>query len=454
MSASFIKQLNEDNGRLHKEDVLKQALTAATLGNTVSKNFLKGLMLCYNPYVTYGVKQIPDTVGIVDAENPYQDFFDVLKDLNERKLTGHAARDAIAEMSERFDSDEWNLFLAPILRRDMRSGISATTINKIVKGTLWEIPIFSCQLATNSENRPEMRGIKRLEPKLDGVRVLMMVIPAGVHGKAAGQVVCYSRNGKVFENFEHIEDQVRDNLSEIIAAAGNVSDLPSGCLKKGFFLDGEVVGNSFQELMRQARRKENVAANDSVFHVFDILPIDDFKRGHWNAQLHKRIALLTAMQTAFDKMPNMKLLPHLQVDLDTHEGKSQLERYAKDMVAAGYEGIMIKDLDAPYECSRSKFWLKWKPTITVDLQVIGIEEGTGRNKNRLGALVCAGNDYGKDIVVNAGSGFSDKERGQFWEDRNFIFGRTVEIMADAITQNQDGTYSLRFPRFVRFRDDK
>jgi DNA ligase-1 len=453
MSASFITQLNEDNGRLHKEDVIRQALTAANLGNTVSIKFLQGLKFCYNPFVTFGVKQIPESIGIVDAENPHDEFFELLGSLWRRELTGHDARDAISEMSERFDSEEWNLFLAPILRRDMRSGISSTTVNKICKGTDYEIPIFTCQLAANSEGRPEMKGTKRLEPKLDGVRVLMMVIPAGFNKKYT-DVVCYSRNGKVFENFEHIEDQVRNNVNEIIAAAGRTKHMSSGLLKKGFMLDGEVVGNSFQELMRQARRKENVSADDSVFHVFDIIPIDDFKRGHWNAQLSKRIALLTAMQNAFDKMPNMELLPHLQVDLDTHEGRSKLERYAKDMVAAGFEGIMIKDLDSPYICKRSTSWMKWKPTITVDLEVIGLEEGTGRNKGRLGALVCNGVDDGKEITVNAGSGFSDAERDSLWEDRNLIFGRTVEIMADAITQNQDGTYSLRFPRFVRFRDDK
>jgi DNA ligase-1 len=452
MSASFITQLNEDNGRLHKEDVLKQALTAAKLGNTVSTNFLQGLKFCYNPYVTFGVKQIPESIGIVDAENPYDEFFELLTKLQQRELTGHDARDAIAEMSERFDSDEWNLFLAPILRRDMRSGISSTTVNKICKGTDYEIPIFTCQLATNSEGRPEMKGVKRLEPKLDGVRVLMGVLPPS--GMFDGAAVCYSRNGKQFENFTHIEEQVLKNISELISAAGRTKHMSSGLLREGFILDGEVVGNTFQELMRQARRKENVSAEDSVFHVFDIIPLADFKRGHWNAQLSKRIALLETMKPAFDKMPNMELLPHLQVDLDTHEGNNQLERYAKDMVAAGFEGIMIKNLDAPYLCKRSTDWMKWKPTITVDLEVIGLEEGTGRNKNRLGALVCNGVDDGKEITVNAGSGFSDAERDSLWADRNLIVGRTVEILADAITQNQDGTYSLRFPRFVRFRDDK
>ena len=450
MSAEWINKLNESNDRLHKENVLEQALVAAKLGNDISHRFLCYLKACYNTYETFGVKKIPDTIGITGAENPVDDFDQLLEDLAARRLTGNDARDAIQELAERFDSIEWNTFYAPVLRRDMRSGISATTVNKIVKGTNYEIPVFSCQLATNSEGRPEMKGTKRLEPKLDGVRVLMLVtiLDSGIYA------TCYSRNGKVFENFKHIENQILDNIAELLNAPSKTKHTNSGALMQSFVFDGEVVGNSFQELMRQARRKENVAAEDSVFHIFDILPLADFNRGYWNAQLHKRIELLHAMEPAIDKMPNVELLPHLQVDLDTHEGKSQLERYAKDMVTAGFEGIMIKNLDAPYLCKRSTDWMKFKPTITVDLQVIGLEEGTGRNQGRLGALVCNGVDDGKEITVNAGSGFSDLERDSLWEDRDLIVGRTVEILADAITQNQDGTYSLRFPRFVRFRDDK
>jgi len=449
MSASWIRKLNESDSRLHKEDVIKQALEASVLGSTNSINFLSFTKACYNPYVTFGVKQIPDTVGIIDAENPWDEFNELMLQLSQRRLTGHAARDAVQSLAERFDSDEWNTFLAPVLRRDLRAGISDKTINKICRGSAYEVPMFGCQLATNSEGRPEMKGNKRLEPKLDGVRALFTVILSDFGDTT---VMCFSRNGKVFENFTHIEDQIRENWVKMVRATNKVDQGRS--LVNGFVLDGEVIGHTFQELMRQARRKDNVQAEDSVFNIFDIIPLQDFRRGHWNAQLSKRIDLLDAMRPVIENMPNVELLPHIMVDLDTAAGKDQLERYAKDNVNAGFEGIMIKEMNAPYICKRSTDWMKWKPTITVDLEVIGVEEGTGRNKGRLGALVCAGDDDAKFITVNVGSGFSDTDRDELWRDRNLVIGKTCEILCDVITQNQDGSYSLRFPRFVRFRDDK
>ena len=444
MSASWINKLNESDSRLHKEDIILQALEASVLGSTNAQIFLGLTKACYNPYVTFGVRKVSDTVGIVDAENPWSEFNTLLTMLSQRDLSGNAALDAINEMSERFDSIEWNTFCAPVIRRDLRAGISDKTINKICKKTEYEIPIFGCQLATNSEGRPEMKGTKRLEPKLDGVRVLLMVIPGASEGVTT---ICFSRNGKVFDNFTHIEQQVSDNFVKIARGHQNA-------LINGFVLDGEVIGNTFQELMRQARRKTDVQADDSVFNVFDIIPLSDFREGHWNAQLRKRIAILEHIRHVVDTMPNVELLPHIMVDLDTAAGKDQLERYAKDQVNAGFEGIMIKELEAPYICKRSTDWMKWKPTLTVDLEVVGVEEGTGRNLGRLGALVCHGVDDGKEITVNVGSGFSDVDRDDYWTNRNLVIGRTAEVLCDVITQNQDGTYSLRFPRFVRFRDDK
>ena len=434
MRYKWINELNQSDSRLHKEAVLARALAAS------DHIFLNGIKICYNSFITFGIKDIPSTEGITGAPHPYEEFDMLLTNLSIRQLTGHAARDAILGMSLKFDSDEWNLFLAPILRRDMRCGISEKTINKVCKGTDYVIPTFGCQLAANSEGRPEMVGIKRLEPKLDGARVLLVVTEDNT-------ATCYSRNGKVFDNFTHVEEQVLEHATAFRIALGT-----SG----GFVLDGEIMGKSFQHLMRQAQRKENVQTDDVVFNVFDILPLEDFKRGFWNAQLRKRIAILNNLSHVFEKMPHVEtlgLLPFV-VDLSTEDGRTFMHEYANEMVTAGYEGIMIKDMEAPYECKRNTFWMKWKPVITVDLPVIALEEGTGRNKGRLGALVCSGNDHGKDITVNVGSGFSDTERDLFWNQKADVVGRTAEILCDVITQNQDGTYSLRFPRFVRWRDDK
>lgn len=441
MSAIWIKNLNESDSRLHKEDVLRKALSAATLGDYGSQVFLGLVNATYNPMITWGIKKVPDTMGIIDAENPWDEFNDLLNQLRLRNLTGNAARDAVDAMSKRFNSDDWNLFCAAILRKDLRAGISDKTINKVCKNTVYEVPVFSCQLATSCEDRPEMSGIKRLEPKLDGVRVLMVCTISDDNNVA---VVAYSRNGKVFENFGHIESELANVMSNLAGLTGHTS----------FVLDGEVTGKTFQDLMRQARRKENVQATDSVFHVFDFIPAQDFVRGYWNAKLSKRLQILEKIRGVLDDLPSVQLLPYIKVDLDTALGREQLDRYANDQVSAGFEGIMIKNLDAPYECRRNTFWLKWKPVITVDLEVIDVEEGTGRNVERLGALICSGCDHGKQITVNAGSGFSDDQRIDFWNNRDSVIGRTAEILADAVTQNLDGSYSLRFPRFVRFRFDK
>lgn len=437
MSANWIKKLTESDSRLHKEDVLKQALELSVLGNEDADRFLSFVKVAYDPMVTFGIKQIPTTNNISTADNPWQDFADLLYQLKRRELTGHAARDAVAAISQRFTSDDWNNFCVGVLTKDLRAGISDKTINKICKRTKYEVPVFGCQLATSCEDRPEMAGVKRLEPKLDGVRVLMICSPAGV--------LSYSRNGKLFENFGHIEQQLLDHMPELVARTGH----------DNFVLDGEVVGESFQALMKQARKKEGAQATDCVFHVFDFIPMVDFTRGHWNAPLKTRLKMgLEKIEWTVDKMPNVELLTSHTVDLDTSEGRDQLERYARDSVEQGYEGIMIKSLEAPYECKRNTFWLKWKPTITVDLPIVDMEEGTGRNSGRLGAFICSGWDGDRQITVNVGSGFSDEDRDDYWQNRSTVIGRTAEVLCDSVTKNQDGTYSLRFPRFVRFRDDK
>ena len=436
VAVDWIQDLEGNDSRLHKEAVIEKALIAARLGSAGAQCFLYNCYLAYNPYFVYGVKKVPETQGLTGKDNPWTEFWALTEGLRTRSITGNKARDRIDELAGRFDSDEWNGLARRVLIKDLRCGISEKTLNKILGNSEWKIPVFTCQLAQDSGDHPaKMRGRKRIECKLDGVRVLAVV--------SGSTVNLYSRNGKPFDNFPQIAEAIED--CRAVFRYG----LNSG---GRFVLDGEIVGESFQKLMRQAHRKSDAKTDGMVYHIFDIIPLDDFERGHWNAQQHKRLDILNrAMEPLQEQTDCLRIMPGLEVDLDTGEGHDIMDRFAQDAVTAGYEGIMIKSVDAPYECKRTSFWMKWKPTITVDLEIVGFEQGTGRNEKRLGAIICEGDDNGRNIRVNVGSGLSDSDRDDFWTARDDLLGRLVEIQADAVTQNQDGSYSLRFPRFVRFR---
>jgi DNA ligase-1 len=330
---------------------------------------------------------------------------------------------------------EWNDWYRRILIKDLRCGVSEKTINKVVEKEWPEyaVTVFSCQLAHDSANHEsKVAGKKYIEVKLDGVRVLTIV-------RTDGRVEQFSRNGKELVNFEHITKQISAVVKK---------DPP----KYDLVLDGEIMSSSFQDLMKQVHRKSDVAANDAVLHLFDICPLDKFLDGGWNKDQETRSLYVYEWHKKHkEDLPNVAVVGHELVDLDSEEGKIRFKEINQFAIAGGYEGIMIKEPTAPYECKRATSWLKLKPFIEVSLTVVAVEEGTGKNIGRLGALVCEGEDDGRRIVVNVGSGFSDDQRIDYWNNREKVVRKVSEVRADAITQNQDGTYSLRFPRFLRFR---
>jgi DNA ligase-1 len=332
---------------------------------------------------------------------------------------------------------EWNGWYRRILIKDLRCGTSEKTINKVVekKYADYAIPVFSCQLAHDSANHEsKVSGKKLIEVKLDGVRVITIV-------RSDGRVDMFSRNGKELANFPHIVEQI----SRVVKAKSTSKDMD-------LVLDGEIMSSSFQDLMTQVHRKSDVKANDAILNLFDVLPLEDFEKGIYNKTQRVRSTMVSFwVNENKDMLPNVTALTNEEVDLDTKEGQARFKEINAKAVAGGYEGIMIKDPEAGYESKRSVAWLKLKPFIEVSLSIVEVEEGTGKNVGRLGAFVCEGEDDGKLIRVNVGSGFSDDNRITYWTGRDNLIGNIVEVRADAVTQNQDGSYSLRFPRFKGFR---
>jgi len=426
---NVISTLEDHNSRLDKEAII---LAQAEAGN---KEFFEGARLALDPMITFGLKQIPEKKDEDGSGLDWDSFSLIITGFVNRSLTGNLARDTVAKMMKSATKAQWNGWYRRILIKDLRCGVSEKTVNKVVekKWPDYAIPIFSCQLAHDSANHEsKVSGQKLIEVKLAGVRVITIVYPDG-------RVDMFSRNGKELVNFPHVTEQ--------ISAVVKKTPPPYALV-----LDGEIMSSSFQDLMTQVHRKSDVKANDAILNLFDMCPLEDFEKGFWDKSQTVRSQMVQAwVEQNNEMLPNVTCLANELVDLDTDAGQLRYKEINAQAVTGGYEGIMIKDPEAGYECKRSVAWLKLKPFIEVSLEVVDVEEGTGRNVGRLGAIVCQGVDDGKAIRVNVGSGFSDSDRDIFWTSRDSLLGQVVEVRADAVTQNQDGTYSLRFPRFLRFR---
>lgn len=279
---------------------------------------------------------------------------------------------------------------------------------------------FSCQLATDKLPR-NLEYPVLVEPKFDGVRVLAFIENNGVLPK----VTLWSRSGRQYTNFPSV-----------------VEALEKCVTTRGIVLDGEIIGENFQELMTEARRtkaKKDSPQSEVTYHVFDWAYVDRFKK----AQVDPRLLL----NERLDKLAN--LIKHNPV-VKLVTGKvahnyNDIDSIYDYYVRAGYEGVIVKQ-NALYGYGRSNRWIKLKPTSTLDLPIVGFIEGTGKHAGKLGALEVSI----KSKRVNVGTGFSDDQRASIWKNRNSLIGKHVEVKYQEMTQ--DG--SLRFPVFMKFRPDK
>ena len=429
-NSEIIKLIESSNSRLFKESIILEQMKK---GNDI---FFKGLSFAYNKLLTFGVKQLP--VAEKNGQGlDWIEFSKICEKLIKRELTGHAARDQIIILKDKSYKDEWNFFYRRILQKDMRCGLSERTVNNVAKKNNYEqyvIPVFSCQLAQDCElHKKKLNGKKSLEVKLDGVRAVTIIYPTG-------KIDMFSRNGKELNNFNHIKDEISKTF--------NISSI-----KEALVLDGEIVSDDFQTLMKQIHRKSSSQNKDAKLFLFDLLPLEYFKKGIYEKSYFSRIEQLKKINERFFVQSQIiNIIDSVNVDLDTEKGEIEFKNFNKNSIINGYEGIMIKDPESFYECKRSTTWLKSKPFIEISLEVKDYEEGTGRNKGKLGAIIAEGIDGDKNFKTNVGSGFTDLQRKEFWEDKDKLIGQIIEIRADSISKSQDGeNWSLRFPRFKSFR---
>ena len=415
----IIQELETDNSRLKKEAIIRRESDADNI------EFFNGVGMALDGFRTFGLKQVPKAT----KDGPglsWERFAYVVDKLEKRELTGNDMRKTVDHLCETAKVEQWNDWYRRILIKDLRCGVTHKTINKHSK---IKVPVFECMLADDSKkHEKKMTGEVLVEPKLDGVRVVVIC------DVDKDEVKLFSRNGKELSNFPKILQQFDEMLDQ---------------MPESMVFDGEVMSDDFQTLMREIHRKGGAKTDDAVLNVFDCLPLEDFKEGACSTTLIDRKKMLDNYQFG----SNIRLVENVKINLSEEDGQKQFADYNKLCIDKGYEGIMVKPVNGIYECKRSSLWLKVKPFIEVSLTVKDVEEGTGRNVGKLGALIVEGKDDGKFIKTNVGSGLTDTDRETFWKAKDKLIGQVVEVRADQITQNQDSKdeWSLRFPRFLRFR---
>ena len=372
-------------------------------------------------------------------------------------------------------------YLARIMLEDLRIGVGEGNVREAI-ARAFQVDPYQVEHAVQAINDLGQVALlaKEGEERLKEVRielfhpVKMMLAQQGSIGSAIaenGQVAAeYKYDGSRFQ-FHKSGGTCRmysRKLEDVTDALPDVAGLLMKSTDHDVILDGEVIAIKdgrpmpFQTVLRRFRRKygiEEISEEIRMFpNVFDILHLD----GETLIDLpfsERRSRLVGALRDY--------IAPQVVSDDPEVIGKMY-----QDALAAGHEGLMLKVPASPYTPGvRGKNWIKIKPAVdTLDLAVIGADWGEGKRAHLFGSFLLACQDPDGDLqpLSKVATGFSDEQLQEMYallKDRvisgsgkevRFEPGIVVEVGYSEIQKspNYEGGFALRFPRFIRLRDDK
>lgn len=408
--SSILQEIKETRG-----SIAKKALLSSHSDNDILK---KALFYGLDNFTPFNVVKVPKVKARLEfplsEDMAWQEFFTVADECATRKITGNAAIERVYTCFSSVEEAE-EMWMRKILNKHLAIGASTKTVNSVFNGL---IPTFDVSLAQKFNiKRLSEKTIVAVEPKLDGIRCFSIV--------ENEEVKMFARSGKIIKNFEN-------------TIGKELVQLGDGCY------DGELMGEDFTSIMRQAYRKEDLDTDGTYLALFDYLPLSEWKSRKGIMPCSERYeTLLDKLSDNFDVDLNLvQPVEREECEVDYEEIKRSHDSY----VSLGYEGAMIKDLQAPYRFGRGYEVMKLKAFHDVDLEIDSLEEGTGKHSGKLGSVGVVFNG----VKVKVGSGFSDDVRDKVWEDPDSFIGRIIEVRYQEVTP--DG--SLRFPTFVCFRNDR
>lgn len=431
----LVNKLKSTMGRLEKERFLNEYQEDNEVRET--------LYFLFNPYIVTGIsnkklnkkqKQISllDVGAALLPANTVAPTA-LLELLNYFK-THNTGRDAdvkvLRDFAKQFNDEQKELIYS-LVKKDLKLGIQEKTLNRVFGSGF--IPTMDVMLAESwAENEKYLVEKEFLvTEKFDGVRAVLIF---------SGETpTFYSRGGRVIEDLVELSEEAKK-------------------LNPEYVYDGELLLANFKtnNSADHYRATVRITSSDNEkrglnFNIFDRLLKTDFMLGLSKQYAIDRKTELAAELRAIDSK-FLREVPIIYQGRDLAQIPILLERHTQN----GEEGLMINPSHSPYECKRTKNLLKVKKFNTADVLAESMEEGTGANKGRLGAVWVRfiGPD-GKEYTCKVGSGFKQDEREHFFANPNDILGKIIEINYFEASKNKnDDNYSLRFPTFKHIRHDK
>lgn len=417
----FVNEISSNNSKKFKQSVLEKYKD-----DYIIEKYLK---IAFNPYEVYGIstkklkKEVTEKAKYIPTD--VFDLFEYLKKNNTGRDRDIAVCYHILDEIYSWDTEAAEL-LRKLICKDLVIGCDAKIINSVIPNC---IPQFACMLAEKHFDKPEKIGGKEfaITTKLDGFRLI-------VFKNTDGSIECYSRVGQLVEGLVEIE-------ADLAALPCNTA------------LDGELtISNYFDMPSKEAykaaskiiRLKGATPKRGLTYRVFDYMKADEFKMQNCIKPYIQRR----------DELDNLPKMAHIEVLPVLYQGSdaSKITEWLDKITSEGGEGVMLNMLYSPYVWGRTWNLQKVKKFQSLDLLVVGYEEGSGRLAGTLGAIHVR---YKDGNIVKVGSGFSDEERKLYWAQPDLILNKIVEVKYFESSRNADGTESLRFPTWVsNIRIDK
>lgn len=342
--------------------------------------------------------------------------------LRSRQVTGNAAVEEVRR-TLRFMSDGDRKLLIKILNRDLRCGATESTANKIWKDLIPEWPVLLAK-PDKPENKKKIRFPAYVQEKCDGMRVNFVVREHEVEVRSRqGQIIPLGMEVPLVRWFMDQEDGMYDG--ELLVKDANLE-----------YFEPREVGNGICNRAHKGTISKADAQRLCVV-LWDWVSLEAFDARKCAITYDRRLAKLTSV--IGEGNPRVALVKTI-----TAQNWDEVYEFSNELIERGREGAIVKNINHIWEDRRSPDLVKLKAELDGDFRVVGWEEGTGRNKGRLGALVCQTEDGG--VVFNVGTGFSDHERDI--NTAKAMIGKIVKITYNTVISNEKGGRSLFLPRWM------